>query len=788
MRIEFPGCTPEPLGYYLKGLAVFRLIAEQKDPEVKGWWENGSFWIETGMTRDDVVGFFLNEYQPTPIVAPWNGGSGFYEGDGKAGLEGILQSTDKRFERYRKTIAEISRWPEIPSGASIRSLLDDFKVLVEGTSGKSQETLEKLMRTAEKALIDVQTALGSDSFYSDTIEKLQESVQGRDKGTGREAIRHMKIVRTHIKKGQRSSSKNAILQKCRNLLDDEVVDWLDAAAILKNEEEIDWPPLLGTGGNEGRLDYTNAFMENINRLLISSPPKSSELLLREALFGEPTEGFENSSAGKFDPGRSGGYNQGFGIVRKDFPTNRWSSVLTLEGTVSWVSAIGKRQGVESEGNLHSPFTVRPVAAGYDSSSGDTDAAAKAEIWTPLWSNPVGLKEFKAFLGEGRAEVGRRYASNGIQFAEAAASLGVDRGVKDFVRHSILKRRGDSYIALPVGIFPVKERREVDLVRELETPLARVDSLLRRMKSVPAELSSARRGIDHARFEVLRRGGPEAMKHLLINIGKLERLLATRDVTKEPKLRAPISGLGTRWLLLADDGSVEFRIAAALALIRGTGKVGPFRANLAPVDPIRPYKWATQTIQTAWVGRSFAHRLSNILARRMMDAERLGCEKKPVWSPLKVRKEDIACFVEGSLDEGMIEDLLFGLMWINWGRAAEPDFVRDLEMRWSVPVQDRPVRREYALLKLLFSPADLEWAGKTVKIRPEPSLIPLLRAGRIGAACLQASRRLFSSGLPMPCSAFPDGPDGVRLAAALLIPLKDEHGLVTMTFGKKGKEG
>lgn len=31
--LELRGCTPEPLGNYLKGLGVFRLIAEQADPQ-----------------------------------------------------------------------------------------------------------------------------------------------------------------------------------------------------------------------------------------------------------------------------------------------------------------------------------------------------------------------------------------------------------------------------------------------------------------------------------------------------------------------------------------------------------------------------------------------------------------------------------------------------------------------------------------------------------------------------------------------------------------------------------
>jgi len=32
------GCAPAPLARYLKALGILRLVAEQKDPAVRGWW------------------------------------------------------------------------------------------------------------------------------------------------------------------------------------------------------------------------------------------------------------------------------------------------------------------------------------------------------------------------------------------------------------------------------------------------------------------------------------------------------------------------------------------------------------------------------------------------------------------------------------------------------------------------------------------------------------------------------------------------------------------------------
>jgi len=77
------GCAPVPLAHYLKALGILRLVAEQKDPDAAGYWENERFVLRTTMDKDDLLRFFLEDYQPTPIVAPWNGGSGFFYQEGK---------------------------------------------------------------------------------------------------------------------------------------------------------------------------------------------------------------------------------------------------------------------------------------------------------------------------------------------------------------------------------------------------------------------------------------------------------------------------------------------------------------------------------------------------------------------------------------------------------------------------------------------------------------------------------------------------------------------------------
>ncbi len=795
ISVPLPGCTPAPLASYLKALAVLRIVSEQRDPAARGWWAGDVFHLESELDQPGLVRFFLEAYYPTPMVAPWNGGSGFAEGDRTDARDAIRASTEPRFEEYRRTIDEILKWPELPpSGLTLDDLLKRVEKTAARREGKAQRDILETISDARNAVARAMEAFRSTPLAL-TIEQLEAETKNIEEDVKlakktRQSFQHLQEqvnlvkdlvkaaskVRTILKKEHRKSEKEDLVRACRDRLGEGTVEWLDAAVAIGIGDEAQYPPLLGVGGGEGRLDYTNTFMTRVVNVLLDGKASAyAESLLRNALFGEATGGLVVGAVGQYDPGRAGGYNQGPGIEHKDFPTNPWEFILALEGTISWASGVTVRQGMTTRRTLASPFTVRGArAVGYGSAAHADQQDARAEVWTPLWSRPVTYRELRALLAEGRAEVGGRRARNTIEFAEAAASLGVDRGIREFVRYSLLKRRGDSYVALPAGRFPVRLRTESDLIRQLDPILARLDFFLRRFGQggPPARLAAARRGIDEAIYAVLLHGGPARLKAVVAAIGRMERPLAQRDPGKEPRLTAPLSGLGATWVVGADDGTVEVRIAAAFASIGATGQVGPLRANLAPIDPGRPRVWAKRGAQTAWTGRSIAARIATVLRRRMLDAERLGCEANPLRGELSLHPADIAAFIDGNVDEDLIEDLLFGFTWVRWDdRSAVRGGLAELKTRWSVPVEPREIRRSYALLKLLFLPEPVRSAGgEELYVRSEPTVVPLLCAGRVDEACRVAQRRLYAAGLAPVRASFVASEDGLRLAAALLLPI------------------
>src|SRR5690606_31182106 len=119
-------------------------------------------------------------------------------------------------------------------------------------------------------------------------------------------------------------AKVALLSELRGELSDDALDWLDAVVLL-TDKRPKYPPLLGTGGNDGRLDFTNNFMQRLVAVIdpdTGRARKGATELLRLALFAEMQPGIPSASIGQFAPGMAGGPNQTAGFAAKAF-VNPW---------------------------------------------------------------------------------------------------------------------------------------------------------------------------------------------------------------------------------------------------------------------------------------------------------------------------------------------------------------------------------------------------------------------------------------------------------------------------------
>jgi len=750
--IELPGCTPEPLMAYLKALGILRLVSEQKDPGVRGWWKHDVFRIRSSelfkdagteeAKREVLAKFFLEKYQPAPIVVPWSGGDFF-------GVNWHVTGP-----KYTKT----------PSAS---------------------KAIEAVLATETDRLMPYRVAVRSCKAVLDRCGIGTKEKMGKQKWRFIDALR-------------------AICEERG------VIDWIDAAAVITIEK---FAPLLGSGGgSDGNTHFSDNFMQNLWDALpdfdgqreqkrgevTPSVAKVSLRQLKEALFSIPSKDrIAKRTSSLYDSGAVGGPNATQGMER-DSLSNPWNVILALEGTVGLAGTASKRLVVNAAKSGAFPFQVSASITVQDRLADKEQAGAEA--WLPLWNRPARCNEVLALLREGRAECGPRPARSGIDMARAVASLGVDRGIRTFARYAIVKGRvgGENYnTATALGLFDVVERSGADLLREIDRWLGDLRWKCARgrdKEEAPKRILSTLNGIDSAIFEFCKYGGYRLFQDIVIALGRAERELAVIEGKFNRKTVNPIPRLSLTWMNTASDRSQEFAMAQALASIYDQeAKIGPLRTNLEPVNwQARRGQWAERDRAVVWNAADLTTNLINVLQRRMMDGQRVGCEHLPLASSFAASLDTVTAFLDGDLDEQRIEDLIWGLMLINHGGRRRTN---------GHETADRPMPRTYALLKLLFLPRPLvadrvtgtpRWrlarnGEEGIAIRPEPRILPLLQAGRVGEACRIAAQRLRVSGLPPMPGALPDGKlrdqawseymgehrAAQRLAAALLLPINSQ---------------
>jgi hypothetical protein len=723
--VALPGCAPAPLASYLKALGILRLVAEQADADARGWWQGGHFVLASTLDADGLEALFLDRYAPTPIIAPWNGGSGFYAGDNRRGIEALAAAQSPRFAGYAAAIASAER---------------------------------------------VRDGLG---------------LQASPKNEG----------------------KAGFLARLRGALPDDALAWFDAAVVLGSDQPL-YPPLLGTGGNDGRLDFTNNFMQRLVELIdpeTGRPLPGSAALIGEALFGEPVPGLSDVAVGQFAPGAAGGPNASAGLTG-DPLVNPWDFVLMLEGAMVFAAAATRRNEKADTAALSFPFTVRPTAAGSGHAVLKDEGSSRAELWMPLWARPAGFAEVRGLLAEGRVTLGcrpvrgplaegrvtlgHRPVRDGLDFVRAVSSLGVDRGISRFQRFGLMMRSGKAFLATPMTQVRVQRNARADLIDQLDEDgwLGSFRRLARHSEA-PARLSGIGRRLDQALFDLATPDGKTAtadaarVQAALVALGD-----AVHHLAHSPKAREAVRflpRLDQQWAQAADDASDEFRLAAAIAgLGAGSGEPSgapPLLAHIAPVAD-RGGRWAeTSQQRVVWGEGTLVDALIRVLRRRLIDAERTGAADKPLAGKPGADLAAIAAFLSCDTDDDRIEALVRGLALVKGIWLPKRTF----------PPTAPPLPAAYAALKPLFTPEAVLRAehllGAEIRLPLPATLLGQVLSGdhrRIASAIRQAQARARIAGLGRSFRGLgAAGLDGRRLAAALLIPIRagDVRRLVAIAY-------
>jgi CRISPR-associated protein Csx17 len=651
--LELAGCRPEPLAAYLKALAVLRLVAEQVDHDARGYWRGEHFVLRSRLDRAALVEFFATSWRPTPIVAPWNGGSGFYPKDNREAAEAILASTDPRLAEFSSAI-----------------------------------------RVARAYVADE--------------ELLERPVDER---------------------------KTTMVAAMRATLPDSALAWLDAAVVL-GDDRLLFPPLLGTGGNDGRLDFSNNAQQRVVEVLTANHRSA----LEAALFDDVVPLRFKGAMGQFQPAANE-------------RSNPWDFVLLIEGALMFAGAATRRLESSSSAMLAFPFHAKS-ASGLSTLTDGDEAESRNEVWLPLWSSASSLMAVRKLFAEGRATVGTgdasRPASTGLDFARAVAALGVDRGIEAFSRIGFQVRNGLAYFATPLGRHPTREVPAARMLDEIDAWYVRFRQRSL-SKTAPERVAIARRRLELAMFDAATRGELGAT---LLALGDVERALAQSLSFATKSFLTPVPRLTAAWASETNDGSCEWRLAAALAnrprlrgrwislndSERGFGRVDDPSRVFAHIDLVENL--------LALLRREDIEQLQQATAPDGRRAAAVARERRS--SPCSLT--DIARFISGDVDDSLIDRWLRGLALVE-----DPDFA-------IAPVDTVAPPATFAVLALVHHRhigSDAEFVPRT------PSALRLACAGDSAGATAAAIRRLAALGRPMPDRLFLEPAARTRRIAAAL---------------------
>jgi CRISPR-associated protein Csx17 len=726
---DLNGCTPTPLAHYLKALGILRLVAEQADPQARGWWEGERFRLATSRSFDELLSFFMDNYRPTPLLAPWNGASGFFR-TWDAKKKKLRESKNERALQLLIS-QEAERWKPF------------------------QETYRIAVETVGNVLKEVD------------VDKLPGKERGRllivPKGEG-------PVFPVADKDNDKAVIQRAMAQACSDM-------GLYRSAIVDMGDDFGYPSLWGSGGNDGAIDFTARYFENLVQAFIDTDKQTSRGWLLSALLTEPAKSLLTKAAGKvgqFLPGGAGGANSINGPgSQHDTLLNPWDFIFMLEGAVLFTAHATRRLGAVEQSRAAAPFAVGAQGAGY-ASAADSDESARGEQWMPLWAQPLTLAELRRLLAEGRAQIGTHSAREPLDMARAVARLGTARGIVAFQRYGYIERNGQSNLAVPLGRFHVPDRVSPRLacLDDLDAWLPRLRRETRG-NNAPNRLKLTERQLADALFAVVQHPNePSRWQSVLLALAEVE----AAQVTGSGYRCGPVPKLRPEWVEAANDDTAEFRLALSLALqarafSRDTGMpLDPIRRHWLPLDRDKPWKFATtgtgnQTrlqigTDVVMQGRRGIDDAIAMVERRLIEATQRGERRLPLQAATRTvaHPADLAALIAGAVDVDRTLTLSRALM------ALDRELWPQQFILLSRPQHTEWPDDAWLTIRLAMLPWPLP-DGRRIGV--DPAVLRRLESGDAATAVELALRRLRAGGIHPTVRVASVSPETARLWAATL---------------------
>jgi CRISPR-associated protein Csx17 len=558
--------------------------------------------------------------------------------------------------------------------------------------------------------------------------------------------------------------------------------------VVLGTDDTFFPPLLGTGGNDGRLDFSTNFHQRLLELLdpADKAMARSAALARDLLAGTQFAPLTFAAVGQFDPAAAGGPGSSrFGAA--DSLVSPWAYVLLVEGALMFAaSAVRRNQHGARRAAI--PFTVRESPDG--SASGANGEASRGEVWAPVWRRDFTLPEIRQLFGEARAAWRGRPARQAAEFYAAVGTHGVARGIDEFVRYGLHRRNGLAFAAVPVDRVRVRLRPAVSLAAQLEDWVNQV-----RRAEPPGGIGRAMRQFDRAYLEFARAAEPLWLARLLAALTTVEQAVSRSSRTREKvPVRHELPAAGPFLAELAREECAELRVAAGLAsCVTLPGRDGgryparTMREILLPVSPPAAGRswikdWQDVPLVAGFGVQPLPQVLAGVLAWRSRTAadEHAGRDAGdgPAFRGIPtfrrgigVPAADLHALADGRLDATELEMWLRAFLALDWSGVR-----RDWQPGWKQVPPVIPVSVLGLLHPLAWglpssggidAPAGGRGSGD-VPLAMRPDWAARLAAGQVTRVHEEAAGRLRQAGWaavpPVPGSP---GADGILIAAAVV---------------------
>lgn len=529
--VSMPGLYPDRLGSYLAALGVLLRLERVAPGQHRSFWR-GCLHVSGGDLSSLIER--IAEAPPLAILSPWN-------------------------RDCRKQVFGLA---EESVGEGDESDEDD-----EGPSGVLTGVLKGPRGAATK-------------IHTHAAVRMNAAV--RDAASRKAAIDSDASLDTAARKRLGSATNAALdglktetLRDLRRTLDDDDLAWLDALVVLNapgTDRETAASPLGASIGCDGRSDFSTQYLRALTRVADLGRDVLAAPLCATA--AQPVPNVEQS-AGQFASYSVEAPNSGTSLQSAK-AINPWLLVLLLEGLTTFCTSVVRR--LDSRTPTF-PFALAPSVVGSPSlAAGET---LKREVWLPVWARPSQWREVQNLIAEGRVALGERTARSSVEARLGIARLGVARGIPTFSRFALAVRNGKSALAVPLHPVTVPSKNQPALALLDDDSFWRwlhgLQTAAAGARGTAARLRDATVAIERTLLMLSEAATEARWQELFVAIGQAQQVIAS---ARHKLAIAPLrltEGSGDAWSRALDDGSPRFRLAAALAAVRGS------RGAWLPVD-------------------------------------------------------------------------------------------------------------------------------------------------------------------------------------------------------------